>query len=1197
MTQLIITEKPSAMKHVAEALADKKVTKKKTGKSVYYEITHNGKEILVGCAVGHLFNLKEKNKNGWKYPVLEYEWAPSHTISKVSAFTKEYVNTLASLSKKADEFIVATDYDLEGSLIGYNVIRFICKKKDGKRMKFSMMTKDELVHSYENAFPHLDFQLIESGETRHIVDFLFGINLSRALTLSIKAAINRFKIMSSGRVQGPALKILAERELEIQKFIPVPYWQLFLINDQITASHKQDKFFNQEEVNQIYKKIKNEKQGKIVKVSKREFYQEPPNPFDLTSLQLEAYSLFRINPKQTLEIAQELYTSAYISYPRTSSNQLPPELDYNKILTSIAKQKEYEKLVKIVLAKKNLAPNNGKKQDPAHPAIHPTGEIPKKLDEHQRKIYDLIVKRTIASFGDKAKRETSSIEIDVKNEIFTASGTKTVEKGWHVLYEPYVKQKEEEFPFYKENEIIKINKIDLEQKETQPPKRYTPASIIKELEDRQLGTKCIFGDSILFSEYEKIKIEDLFNKGTFVYNVKDVEVRSLKEFKSISMNEENNSLSLKEPKLISRRLINENEHIIEITSDLSKIKVTEDHLIYVYRNKNLCLVHAKDIQLSDFLISAVYNKNIPKKLINQNILEVSNCKIQNNQYIHKFSSAVAQGISIEKLPLIWSNELAWLLGYYYGDGSYSSPKYNGSHSISFTTVENKALSQIENASKSVFGVNPYSYLVKQGRQYKINLNAFMSSYLVKSLPHITEKKQINIPDEYKADFLRGFFDADGNIHLRKNKEIKIYGESCISHSTPRVKITLARQDLIKWISSLLSDLNIKHNKILYGKIKLNNKYFDAWTLHISSRDNVEKFAREISFSCDYKRRILLQGLTCSSPKYKIISNKLKIVKLLHNCQEIDINYICKILNLSKYKSLITLNLLFKEKIISKRRIRTKENWNNWLYSIKDENYLKEWFKVLYKSISNSIYTVPINSIVKIKPEKNTYVYDLSVDEESPNFIINGYHLVHNSTRASIIESLYNRDYVKDQSLEVTSLGLKTIETLEKYCPDILDEEFTRKLENDMEEITEKKNSKEKVVNEAKEDLTKILSKFKKNELAIGKALGEANLQTQEESSLVGKCNKCENGNLRLIYNKRFKSYFVGCSNYPECKNIFSLPSYSLPKPTKELCKECNFPLIKIIKKGKRPYDYCINKECPAKKRYLEEMNKEQPKES
>ena len=125
MTQLIITEKPSAMKHVAEALADKKVTKKKTGKSVYYEITHNGKEILVGCAVGHLFNLKEKNKNGWKYPVLEYEWAPSHTISKVSAFTKEYVNTLASLSKKADEFIVATDYDLEGSLIGYNVIRFI----------------------------------------------------------------------------------------------------------------------------------------------------------------------------------------------------------------------------------------------------------------------------------------------------------------------------------------------------------------------------------------------------------------------------------------------------------------------------------------------------------------------------------------------------------------------------------------------------------------------------------------------------------------------------------------------------------------------------------------------------------------------------------------------------------------------------------------------------------------------------------------------------------------------------------------------------------------------------------------------------------------------------------------------------------------------------------------------------------------
>ena len=686
MTQLIICEKPSQSLKIAEALADKKPAKKKSGKAVYYEIQHNGKEILVGCAVGHLFNLKEKNKNGWKYPVLEYEWAPSHEISKASSFTKEYVNALSFLSKKADEFIVATDYDLEGSLIGYNVIRFICKKKDGMRMKFSMMTKEELIHSYENAFSHLDFQLIESGETRHIVDYLFGINLSRALTLSIKAAINRFKIMSSGRVQGPALKILAERELEIQKFIPVPFWQLFLKNDEITASHIKDKFFNQEEVNSIYKKIKNEKSGKIIKVSKKEFFQYPPNPFDLTSLQLEVYFQFKINPKQTLEITQELYTNAYISYPRTSSNQLPIELGYKKILYSIAKQKEYEKLVKLVLSKKSLFPNNGKKTDQAHPAIHPTGEIPKKLTEQQRKIYDLIVKRTLASFGEKAKRETSSIEINVKNEIFTASGTKTIEKAWHLLYEPYVRQKEDNFPSYKENKIIKINKIDLEKKETQPPKRYTPASIIKELEDRQLGTK--------------------------------------------------------------------------------------------------------------------------------------------------------------------------------------------------------------------------------------------------------------------------------------------------------------------------------------------------------------------------------------------------------------------------------------------------------------------------------------------------------------------------GTRASIIESLYQRNYVKDQSLEVTSLGLKTIETLQKYCPDILDEEFTRKLENDMEEITLKKNSEENVVNEAKEDLIKILTKFKKNELAIGKALGEANLQTQEESSLIGKCNKCENGNLKIMYSKRFKSYFIGCSNYPECKNTFSLPSYSLPKPANETCKECSFPLVKIIKKGKRPYNFCINKECPAKKKYLEEINKE-----
>jgi DNA topoisomerase I len=682
MTQLIITEKPSQSKKIAEALADTKPTPQKVGKVTYFELTHKGKEILVGCAVGHLFNLKDTSK-GWNYPTFEYTWLPSYEISKASDYTKAYVNVLKKLAKRSDEFVVACDYDLEGSLIGYNVLRFIANKKDGKRMKFSTLTKDELIESYAKASKHLDFPLIESGETRHIVDWIYGINVSRALTLSIKNATQRFKIMSSGRVQGPTLKLLAVREKEIKKFKPKPYWELNLIND-VEASHKNGKFWKEAQVKKIHDKIKKEKSGIISKITKKEFFQAPPNPFDLTSLQLESYKLFRISPKQTLDVAQQLYTKAYISYPRTSSNQLPESLNYKKILKELSKQPDYKELVKLLLAKSTLTPNNGKKQDPAHPAIHPTGEIPKSLTDSQKKVYDLIVKRTLASFGEQAKRETLHLEIDVKKEIFIATGTTTLEKGWHIFYDPYVKQKEIELPKLDEGDKIKIKKISLDKKETQPPRRYTPASVIKELEKENLGTK--------------------------------------------------------------------------------------------------------------------------------------------------------------------------------------------------------------------------------------------------------------------------------------------------------------------------------------------------------------------------------------------------------------------------------------------------------------------------------------------------------------------------ATRAAILESLYARNYIVEQSIEVTTLGLETVDTLEKYCPEILDSNFTKNLESNMELIREEKYSKEKAIDEAKVDLTKILKKFRKHEMEIGKALEKANTKTMDIASIVGECEKCGK-NLRVLYTKKFKSYFVACSGYPKCRNTYSLPQ-GLPKPAGNKCKECNFPTVKIIRKGKRPFDYCINKECPIKKEWVEKMEKE-----
>src|SRR3989344_1695335 len=488
--ELIITEKPQSAKKIAEALADGKAIKEDINKVPHYKITHGNTDIVVGCAVGHLFALEEKKKNGWTYPVFDVEWKPAHQVSKAAAFSSRYVAALRKLCKDAKNITVATDYDIEGEVIGLNIVKYICNRKDARRMKFSTLTRDELRQSYENASQHLDWGQANAGETRHILDYYYGINLSRALSLAVKAAGN-FKILSSGRVQGPALKIIVDKENEIKAFKAEPFWQIELHgkarNKDILALHEEDKFWDKKKADGVMARVKGHK-AFVDDVDKKQFRQAPPTPFDLTSLQIEAYRCLRISPKDTLSTAQNLYLAGLISYPRTSSQKLPPSINYRKILSDISKQNYYRGFAEKLLAKDSLKPNEGKKSDPAHPAIYPTGNITNITDREAR-LYDLIMRRFLATFGDPAVRETVQIIIDVNKEKFIAKGTRTIDKGWHEYYSHFVKLEEEELPGAVKGEEIYIEKIDLLDRETQPPKRYTTASIIKELEKKGLGTK------------------------------------------------------------------------------------------------------------------------------------------------------------------------------------------------------------------------------------------------------------------------------------------------------------------------------------------------------------------------------------------------------------------------------------------------------------------------------------------------------------------------------------------------------------------------------------------------------------------------------------------------------------------------------------------------------------------------------------
>lgn len=476
-TTLIITEKPQAASKIASALSNATDEKKTTKEGVnYYEFYVGKRRYILGCAVGHLYGIGQKAARG-PFPNFDVEWQPSYT-KKASSFTKKYLDVIKRLSKEADEFIVATDFDVEGEVIGLNVVRFVCNQKDAKRMKFSSLTKDALDESFKNLLPHLNWGAATAGETRHYVDWFYGINLSRGLMKAISST-GTFRILSIGRVQGPALKILTEREREIKNFKPIPFWQVFLNvkdikNQKLEVSFPKD-IFEEKELLQ-FKHLKGKKGIATTKITEEKV--AAPIPFDLTTLQTEAYKHHGYTPTQTLRIAQSLYLSGVISYPRTSSQKYPKGIGYDKILNNL---KKYTTLGKYVTKK---IPTEGKKDDPAHPAIHPTGEI-KKISATDKKIYDLIVKRFISCFCDDAITENKKVEVIVNGLKFHAKGLKIKEKNWMHVYPTSVK----------ENDIPSISgevdvlEIRTEQKETKPPRRYSAASLVKELEKRNLGTK------------------------------------------------------------------------------------------------------------------------------------------------------------------------------------------------------------------------------------------------------------------------------------------------------------------------------------------------------------------------------------------------------------------------------------------------------------------------------------------------------------------------------------------------------------------------------------------------------------------------------------------------------------------------------------------------------------------------------------
>ncbi|BFI73354.1 DNA topoisomerase I [Nanoarchaeota archaeon] len=479
---LIIAEKPSVARKISSFLSNNNFKKINYSRYIsYYYFKRDNKNIFVVPSIGHLFTISDLSKK-YEYPTFNYKWVPSYIEDGIK-IKKLYIDMFSKF-RNEEEVIVATDYDIEGELIGYNILRFVLNKNNAKRMIFSAITYKDILRSYNN-LGNLNIGYYLAGETRHIIDWLYGINLSRALTRAIRH-YNKNIILSIGRVQGPTLKLVYLREREIKEFVPEEYYKIEAVvkkeGKMLKFKYKKEKIKDKEEANRIKESINN--YLNVINIESKKINVDPPHPYNLTDIQIDSYRLYKISPKKTLDILQSLYEKGYISYPRTSSQRLPDTINFREIFENLLSLKNYRYYIEKLLKKGHLKPNNGKKDD-VHPAIHPTGVMPKYLDKKEFLIYDLVVRRFISTFSDPALE--IYYKIDTK-EGFYYEYKNIINKGWIEVYWEIMKNNYEEHKFY-EGEKLEILKINIRKQKTKPPARYNQASLVKKMEELNLGTK------------------------------------------------------------------------------------------------------------------------------------------------------------------------------------------------------------------------------------------------------------------------------------------------------------------------------------------------------------------------------------------------------------------------------------------------------------------------------------------------------------------------------------------------------------------------------------------------------------------------------------------------------------------------------------------------------------------------------------
>jgi DNA topoisomerase-1 len=493
MRVLVIAEKDIAARRIAKILSEDGAKTVKAGSVPLYELKRQGEDVTVIGLKGHIVEVDfPRGFNRWAIPKLpELVWAEPER--KVDQRARPIADALKRVAKKAQRVVLATDFDREGELIGVEALEIVQKVNPEiqvKRARFSALTAEEVLRAFDN-LAEVDQNLAESAEARQVVDLAWGATLTRFVSLA-SGQIGR-DFLSVGRVQSPTLALIVDKEKEIRAFVSTPYWEVSasLARDgaEFPANHTEGRFLEEVRARTAAEKARHASRAVVVSVDRQERRENPPPPFHTTSF-LRSATALGLSASRAMSIAEDLYTSGWISYPRTDNTVYPPSLNLREILTKIGGPgAPWAEDAARIAAKEELTPTKGKKTTTDHPPIHPT-ELAKRaeLSAEQWKVYELVVRRFLATLSDPAVVEGLKVVFDLGGEPFAANGRVLVVPGFRAVYS-YGRGDDVILPPMQEGDVLAISGVEVLSKETQPPKRLSQGKLIQEMENLGLGTK------------------------------------------------------------------------------------------------------------------------------------------------------------------------------------------------------------------------------------------------------------------------------------------------------------------------------------------------------------------------------------------------------------------------------------------------------------------------------------------------------------------------------------------------------------------------------------------------------------------------------------------------------------------------------------------------------------------------------------